>query len=125
MALINCPECGKQISDKVKACPHCGYPFEEQQTSPNDSAIKKHKVTIFRESQMYLLNPPINISINGVKRLSIANGQTLEIDLEEGDYTFEFSCSFRSREINLKLLADTQITLKWNRFTGALMANVF
>jgi hypothetical protein len=28
MALINCPECNKEISDKVKACPHCGYPFE-------------------------------------------------------------------------------------------------
>lgn len=28
MALINCPECSKEISDKVKACPHCGYPME-------------------------------------------------------------------------------------------------
>ena len=28
MALINCPECGKEISDKVKSCPHCGYPME-------------------------------------------------------------------------------------------------
>lgn len=27
MALINCPECNKEISDKVNACPHCGYPF--------------------------------------------------------------------------------------------------
>ena len=30
MALIVCPECGKEISDKVKACPHCGYPFQEE-----------------------------------------------------------------------------------------------
>lgn len=29
--LVNCPECGKQISDKAKACPHCGYPMEEKQ----------------------------------------------------------------------------------------------
>lgn len=28
MALINCPECGKQISDKAPACPNCGYPLE-------------------------------------------------------------------------------------------------
>jgi predicted amidophosphoribosyltransferase len=26
MALINCPECAKQISDKATACPHCGLP---------------------------------------------------------------------------------------------------
>ena len=28
MALINCPECNREISDKVRACPHCGYPFD-------------------------------------------------------------------------------------------------
>ena len=27
MALINCPECKKEISDKVKACPNCGFPL--------------------------------------------------------------------------------------------------
>ncbi len=30
MALINCPECGKEISDKSKACIHCGYPLGEE-----------------------------------------------------------------------------------------------
>ena len=27
MALILCPECSKQISDKATSCPNCGYPF--------------------------------------------------------------------------------------------------
>lgn len=27
MALIKCPECGKEISDKASACPNCAYPF--------------------------------------------------------------------------------------------------
>lgn len=26
MALINCPECGKQVSTSAKACPACGFP---------------------------------------------------------------------------------------------------
>lgn len=30
MALINCPECGKEISDKAVACPHCGCPINTQ-----------------------------------------------------------------------------------------------
>lgn len=25
MALINCPKCGKEISDKARKCPKCGY----------------------------------------------------------------------------------------------------
>lgn len=28
MALINCPECGKEISDKAVSCPNCGCPVE-------------------------------------------------------------------------------------------------
>ena len=37
MALIKCPECGKEISDKAKACIHCGYPLEnvDTRTNPN------------------------------------------------------------------------------------------
>lgn len=29
MALIVCPECGGTVSDKAKACIHCGYPIQE------------------------------------------------------------------------------------------------
>lgn len=29
MALIICPECGKEISDKAISCPHCGCPASE------------------------------------------------------------------------------------------------
>lgn len=27
MSLIKCIECGKEISDKAKSCPNCGYPI--------------------------------------------------------------------------------------------------
>ena len=29
MALIKCPDCGKEVSDKANACIHCGYPIED------------------------------------------------------------------------------------------------
>lgn len=28
MAMINCDECGKAISDKAGVCPNCGYPIQ-------------------------------------------------------------------------------------------------
>lgn len=28
MALIKCPECGKEISDKAQVCINCGYPLD-------------------------------------------------------------------------------------------------
>ena len=30
MALINCPECRTQVSDKADKCPHCAYPLKKQ-----------------------------------------------------------------------------------------------
>ena len=30
MALIHCPECGKEISDKAEKCIHCGHVMKEQ-----------------------------------------------------------------------------------------------
>ena len=32
MALISCPECGKEISDKAVACPNCGCPIKVTET---------------------------------------------------------------------------------------------
>lgn len=29
MAMIKCPECGKELSDKASACPNCGCPIED------------------------------------------------------------------------------------------------
>ena len=30
MALILCPECGKEVSSRSKVCPNCGYPIAEE-----------------------------------------------------------------------------------------------
>lgn len=32
MALISCPECGKQVSDRADSCPNCGYPISKPKT---------------------------------------------------------------------------------------------
>lgn len=30
MAMIMCPECGKEISDKAKRCPSCGFKIKSR-----------------------------------------------------------------------------------------------
>ena len=38
MAIIKCPECGENVSDKAEVCIHCGYPLKEavdQNECPN------------------------------------------------------------------------------------------
>lgn len=43
MALIKCPECGKEISDKAGQCPHCGYPID-QVTIPENEIIGQNGI---------------------------------------------------------------------------------
>ncbi|MBQ7171101.1 MAG: ribosomal protein L7/L12 [Clostridia bacterium] len=44
MALIICPECGKEVSDKAAACIHCGFPFEKGDSK--STTPLSYKVTI-------------------------------------------------------------------------------
>ena len=44
MALINCPECGKEISDKAASCPNCGYPICEPASSQVQQAQEEYLV---------------------------------------------------------------------------------
>lgn len=41
MALIKCPECGKEISDRAASCPNCGCPVEKTQTDNPPLANRK------------------------------------------------------------------------------------
>ena len=58
MALINCPECSREISDKVKSCPNCGYPFQEE-SSPivQDSTIPSPSIIQQKRSKKIIVIP--------------------------------------------------------------------
>lgn len=42
MALINCPECGKQVSTAAQACPSCGFPITGK--TPGQSAAPSNEL---------------------------------------------------------------------------------
>lgn len=43
MALIKCPECDLQVSDKAISCPHCGYPMQEKPKTARGKGKPKHR----------------------------------------------------------------------------------
>jgi len=59
MALISCPECGREISDKAPACPHCGVPLTTAVAAPaepaapqnNDNAELEKLLTLARQAK--------------------------------------------------------------------------
>ena len=48
MALINCPECGREISDKATACIHCGFPLSKRDEINCDKFKLARKVILAR-----------------------------------------------------------------------------
>jgi hypothetical protein len=47
MALINCDECGKEVSDKAASCPNCGAPIAP--VTRAEPAKKKQKYATVRK----------------------------------------------------------------------------
>lgn len=45
MGLIQCPECGKEVSDTVKKCIHCGYKLKKQSRSDKVQGEEKKQKT--------------------------------------------------------------------------------
>ena len=39
MALVQCPECGKEISDQAISCPNCGYTMRKEENVANAVAV--------------------------------------------------------------------------------------
>ena len=52
MALISCPECNKQISDKATSCPNCGFPIKSNivEWDIEDERQKEKEKRIFVDS---------------------------------------------------------------------------
>ena len=53
MALIQCPECGKEVSDQSEKCLNCGFPIKKAE-KPAESANRKSKTD--RSKAVILLN---------------------------------------------------------------------
>lgn len=52
MALVNCPECGTQVSDRAEKCPKCAYPLNilSKQIETNREIIVKPKEGCFLQT---------------------------------------------------------------------------
>lgn len=46
MGLVNCPECGKEISDHAAACPNCACPIAAQPAAPPPATPATPRPTI-------------------------------------------------------------------------------
>ena len=69
MALIKCPECEKEVSDKASACPHCGCPLTsddqlKEMTSENQQ-VKECKYCKAKIEKSAKICPNCNRNLKG------------------------------------------------------------
>lgn len=75
MALVKCPECGKEISSKAAACPNCGNPMPKQMCD-----------IIFQRLSTMMVAVMCNVSIDGNPVGTIKSGDELRTTISVGTH---------------------------------------
>lgn len=55
LALMQCPECGREISDTSKNCIHCGYILREENITPQQTVVHVEAPKKARSSSKFLI----------------------------------------------------------------------
>lgn len=106
MALIKCPECGKEISDKANSCPNCGYPLNHISTEESC----KYNVSITKLfdncNKIALIG-----AIRGIKKWGLAETKTAIEKLPTTIFTnLDLDSAKSSQDMLFKYGAESQIT---------------
>lgn len=87
MALIKCPECGREISDRAESCQNCGFPLSEIKT---DTSIHFYWVgrpgDSLRKTEVYIDGNPYLIMKCGDKKTVSVDGLSHTVDLYQGKH---------------------------------------
>ncbi len=95
MALINCTECSREISDKAIACPGCGAPIASMTDEHPKSAQSLNHVTYYARTERF------SGTMSAVVKLAMRAVQQLDWKLDDanetlGLVTFQTGMSFGS-----------------------------
>ncbi len=80
MALIKCPECGQEVSDRAVQCPRCAYPIAEMKTA----GIVRIKMTVI--SQTVTARQKVTVFSGDHILWEGQTGQIAEIKIDEPTY---------------------------------------
>jgi len=94
MALINCSECKREVSDRANSCPHCGSPIAADHVTLVLTGFPKR----------YIGSKQVDVYFNGTKCGSIPKGATETIVLASGgqvDFVTNYMGKDRRQSFNI------------------------
>ena len=98
MALIKCPECGREISDTASVCPGCGAPVR-----------KPGCVVRFKRPGAFLVGKAVSgmVYVDGQRVGSAATGSTFEVYLSYGEHSVSIESNDATRFGSKRSSAET------------------
>lgn len=98
MALIKCPECGREISDTASACPGCGAPVR-----------KPGCLVHFERPRAMLVGSAVNgvVYVDGQQVGSASNGASFDVYLTYGSHRVTFESKITGMLASGRSNADT------------------
>ena len=115
-----CSKCGSETSDTAKFCHKCGNKMTYAGSSSDN---KEFSLTINREKQWFAINPAMNILIDKKYEYKIENGKSLTVPVSSGRHNLIFSFSICNKIVDIDVVGDLILTVKWNRVSGDLEVN--
>lgn len=111
MALIKCPECGKEISDRAMACIQCGYPLKKE----------KSELTVYGLTQE-LLGGTMKLFLDGEFIGKVEKGQKITVPIiKDCELTAKCGINPMKGKYLVRAGKQTVIRIKYNRLSGGFI----
>lgn len=105
MALIKCPECGREVSDKAVSCPQCGYPIASMAVQETP----KKPVTFWRKRKSYGSAIHAVVYIDDVRVGTVDNDEEFTVNLKCGEHTVAIESSSQINTVNKSLVRSADV----------------
>lgn len=131
-----CNNCGNKITTAGRYCMMCGNDVVVNNSTSESRAsnagpeynsrenAKIRKLTIIRQHQDMGFKVKIDIYLNNNIVASIADGETLTIDINTGYQSILFKCSLVKTESTLLIVDNTTMAIKFQNTTGQILTEV-
>lgn len=120
MAIINCPECNKQISDQAPKCPGCGYPLHDEKSVDLSGLIVNNKKIITAIAVVVIFFLGYRIWYNSEKQV-LKRGNTIihssNDNIKSSDYEKSSSAIFGNLNI-------TDFSCSLGKYGGTMSCSV-
>lgn len=118
MALIQCRECGRDVSDKAEKCIHCGCPLDSAVLNSDGTLV------IYGYTGWFLVKPKLKIYLNGKYIGDVSyKAKTKEIQIIEPS-NVEIKCGIRSTSVRILPNKHNEIHTEFDRITGSILADL-